>query len=110
MGHERQFVADPAAVGLRVRLKYWRAPEELIVFGICGGSRVFGGGEQRSQRSRSMSWHDFVKREGAVVDSFRQFPLYSLDASTDILKRNGNVPDVTMCEMPPSNWFCMIDR
>jgi len=34
MGQERQFVAEPAAVGFRVRLKYWRAPLEETVVGI----------------------------------------------------------------------------
>jgi hypothetical protein len=34
MGQERQFVTFPAAVGLRVLLKYWREPEELTVVGI----------------------------------------------------------------------------
>lgn len=34
-----------------------------------------GAGEQRSQRMKSISWQDFVSREGAVVDSLRQFPL-----------------------------------
>jgi hypothetical protein len=35
----------------------------------------FGGGEESNHSRRSMSWHDLVRREGAVVDSLRQFPL-----------------------------------
>lgn len=54
-GHERQLVALPAAVGLRVLLKYWRDPEEVTVVGICAGWDELGGGEQRSQRSKSIS-------------------------------------------------------
>lgn len=74
-GHDKQFVALPAALGFRVLLKYCRPPNELTVVGICAGLADPGGGEQRSQRRRSMSWQDFVRREGAVVDSLRQFPL-----------------------------------
>lgn len=79
MGQERQFVAVPAAVGLRILVKYWRAPDEETVVGMCAGWVESGGGEQRSQRRRSMSWQDLVRREGAVVDSFRQLPLRLLD-------------------------------
>ncbi len=75
MGQERQFVAFPAAVGLRVLLKYWSEPVEVTAVGICAGLVEFGGGEQRTQSRRSMSWHDLVSSEGAVVDSLRQFPL-----------------------------------
>lgn len=75
MGQERQFVAVPAAVGLRVLLKNWRAPDEVTVVGMCAVWVEFGGGEQRSQRRRSTSWQDLVRREGAVVDSFLQLPL-----------------------------------
>lgn len=34
-----------------------------------------GGGEERSQRSTSISWQDLVRSEGADVDSLRQLPL-----------------------------------
>jgi hypothetical protein len=75
MGQERQLVASPAAVGLRVLLKYNKDPDEATVVGTWGGSLEPGAGEQRSHRSRSISWQDLVRREGAVVDSLRQFPL-----------------------------------
>jgi hypothetical protein len=68
-------VASPARVGLRDLLKYWRAPVEVIKLGRCGGSVEDGEGEHISQRRRSISWHDLVRREGAEVDSLRQFPL-----------------------------------
>lgn len=55
MGQERQFVAFPAPVGLRDLLKYWREPDELIAVGRWAGAVECGGGEQRSQRRRSMS-------------------------------------------------------
>jgi len=47
----------------------------VTVVGIWAGLVEPGGGEHRSQRRTSMSWQDFVKREGAVVDSRRQLPL-----------------------------------
>jgi len=100
-------VAVPAAVGLRVLLKYWRAPDEVTVFGICAGWAELGGGEQRSQRRRSISWQDLVRREGAVVDSLRQFPLGLL-----VFERRGlvgDMPDVTMGEVPPAYWLCVVD-
>lgn len=75
MGQERQLVASPAAVGLRALLKCSTDPDEVTVLGMCGGSLEPGVGEQRSQRRRSISWHDLVSRDGAVVDSLRQFPL-----------------------------------
>ena len=68
-------MALPAAVGFRVLLKYWRDPDEVTVVGMCAGFEELGGGEQSSQRSKSISWQDFVRRDGAVVDSLRQFPL-----------------------------------
>lgn len=45
--------------------------------GRCGGveAGALEAGVQRSQRRKSMSWQDFVRREGAVVDSLRQLPL-----------------------------------
>ena len=55
MGQERQFVAVPAAVGLRDLLKYWREPVEVIEVGMWAGLEEPGGGEQRSQRRTSMS-------------------------------------------------------
>lgn len=55
IGQERQFVADPAAVGLRVLVKYWSDPVEEMVAGICAGCVEFGGGEQSIQRRRSIS-------------------------------------------------------
>lgn len=55
IGHEKQLVALPAAVGLRVLLKYWRAAEEETVVGMWAGWVEFGGGEERIQRRRSMS-------------------------------------------------------
>lgn len=77
MGQERQFVAVPAATGLRVRVNCCTEPEDVIVSGRWGGAvGSDGGGEQRSQRRRSISWQDFVRRDGAVVDSLRQFPLF----------------------------------
>ena len=81
-GQERQFVALPAAVGLRVLLKYWRAPEEETVVGMWAGCEDFGGGEQSIHKRRSMSWHDLVRRDGADVDSLRQLPLDLLDLPT----------------------------
>ena len=53
-----------------------REPVDVIVEGRCGGvvEGDEGGGVQRSQRRKSMSWQDFVRREGAVVDSLRQLP------------------------------------
>ena len=75
MGQERQFVAPSAAVGFLEGLKKMREPEEVIVEGRCAREVELGAGEQRSQRRKSMSWQDLVRREGAVVDSLRQFPL-----------------------------------
>ena len=49
---------------------------EVIVVGMCAGFEDLGGGEQRSQSSKSISWQDLVRRDGAVVDSLRQFPLH----------------------------------
>ena len=48
-------MAEPAWVGLRCLVKYWREPEEVIVLGKCGGFEDPGGGEQRSQSRMSMS-------------------------------------------------------
>jgi hypothetical protein len=47
------------------------------VEGRCGGvvAGALEAGVQRSQRRKSMSWQDFVRRDGAVVDSLRQLPL-----------------------------------
>jgi hypothetical protein len=55
MGHDRQFVALPAAVGFLVLLKYCRPPAELTVVGIWAGFVDPVGGEQSSQRRRSIS-------------------------------------------------------
>lgn len=65
-------------MGLRVLVKYWREPAELIVLGRCGGWEEIGAGEQRSQRRMSISWHDFASSEGAEVESLRQLPLLSI--------------------------------
>src|SRR6187402_2859556 len=65
MGHDRKYVASPAAVGFRVLLKYCRAPVELICLGMCAGLVEPVAGEHSSQRSRSMSWQYFVRRQGA---------------------------------------------
>lgn len=78
IGQDRQFVASPAAVGLRVLLNSWREPAELTVVGICAGWMDPGGGEHKSHNNTSMSWHDLVSSVGAVVDSFRQFPLLGI--------------------------------
>ena len=45
---------------------------------MCAGPSDVGDGEQSSQRSKSISWQDFVRRDGAVVDSLRQFPLHEV--------------------------------
>ena len=78
MGQDRQFVASPAAVGFRVLLKYCSEPDEVTVVGMCTGLEESAGSEQSSQRSKSISWQDFVRRDGAVLDSLRQFPLYAV--------------------------------
>lgn len=107
MGQARQLVAFPAAVGLRDLLKYWSEPVEVTVVGMCAGLVELGGGEHRSQRRRSMSWQDLVRREGAVVDSFRQFPLEELVVISIYVWRN--IPDVAVCKMPPSYRFGVVD-
>lgn len=78
-------MAVPAALGLRLLVKYWREPEDDTLEGRCGGLVEFGGGEQRSQRRKSISWHDFVRRDGAALVVLRQFPLYII--SNIILSR-----------------------
>lgn len=73
--HERQFVAEPASCGLRLLRKYLRDPVDVMWEGRCGEDAEDGGGEQNIHMRKSMSWQDFVRREGADVDSLRQFPL-----------------------------------
>jgi hypothetical protein len=49
---------------------------DVIKDGKCGFvCSAFGGGEQSIHMRKSMSWQDFVRRDGAVFDSFLQFPL-----------------------------------
>jgi hypothetical protein len=55
IGHARQFVASPAAIGFLARLKLRSEPLEVILLGKCGGSLAPELGEQRSQRRKSMS-------------------------------------------------------
>ena len=76
IGQDKQLVAFSAAVGFRDLLNCCKAPVDETVVGICAGLSEPVGGEQRSQRRTSISWHDFVRSEGAVVDSLRQFPLW----------------------------------
>lgn len=80
-----------------------------------------GGGEQRSQRRRSMSWQDLVSREGAEVRSRRQLPLDIVRfvcvggrRITDgiwnwELEGEGNVPHVAVCKVPPAHGLGVID-
>jgi hypothetical protein len=70
-------VAAPACGGLRALRKKDREPVEDMVEGRCGGvvAGALEAGVQRSQRRKSMSWQDFVRRDGAVMDSLRQLPL-----------------------------------
>jgi hypothetical protein len=108
MGHDRQFVALPAAVGFLVLLKYCRPPAELTVVGMWAGFVDPVGGEQSNQRRRSISWQDFVRRDGAVVDSFRQFPLRFL-ACLYAKGGSDHIPDIAVGKMPPPNRLRMID-
>lgn len=110
MGQDKQLVALPAAVGFRFLLKYRTDPEEDTEVGICGGSLDPAGGEQRSQRRRSISWQDLVSSEGAVVDSLRQFPLKSLVICTSRTGSSNNIPDEAVSKVPPANWFRMLNR
>jgi hypothetical protein len=103
-------VALPASVGFRVLLKYCREPAELIKLGRCAGFDEPSGGEQRSQRRRSISWHDLASNDGAEVASLRQFPL-SLIRDIRIQRiLTANSPNVTVCKVPPPYWFGMVDR
>ena len=74
-GQLRQFVASPAASGFLSFLKNFLDPVEVRKDGRCGSAFVLGGGEHSIHRMKSISWQDFVNSDGAVVDSFRQFPL-----------------------------------
>lgn len=78
MGHERQFVAVPAAESLCVCRYRFKRPKDEILEGRCGWSTVDDGyvGEQSSHRRKSMSCEDLVRSEGALTDSLRQLPLY----------------------------------
>ena len=82
IGHERQLVASLAFGGFRDFLKKERRPVDETKLGRCGGSLDDVEVEQSSQRTRSMSWHDFVSKDGAVVDSFRHLPLRSVSLAT----------------------------
>jgi len=80
----------------------------VTVVGIWAGLVEPGGGEQSSQRSTSISWHDFVRRDGAVVDSRLQLPLLSISVySTRFIP--GCLPNVAVCEVPKTDRFRMID-
>lgn len=52
-------------------------PMELTDEGTCAScdAGVEVGGQHSSHRIKSMSWHDFVRREGAVLEELRQLPL-----------------------------------
>ena len=54
-GHERQFVAEPAAFGLRSRRKLVRLPVELIDLGRCVPTSFPLVDEQSSHIIKSMS-------------------------------------------------------
>ena len=83
-GHDRQLVAIPAKAGFRDLLKYKREPEEDTLEGRWGGLDDDAGGVQSNQRSKSMSWHDLVSRDGPIV-SLRQLPLSSRQSSLALL-------------------------
>ncbi len=73
-GHDRQLVAVPASVGLRLRLKYWSEPVLVTVDGRWGGGQSGteqSAGEHRSHSSTSMSWQLLVSKLGAEVLSRR---------------------------------------
>jgi len=70
-----QFVAEPAAAGFLGFLKNLSDPVEVMVAGRCAVWSPYGAGEHRSHSRKSISWHDLVIKDGAVVDSLRQFPL-----------------------------------
>ena len=91
-GHERQLIAKPAKAGFRDGLKYCKAPVEITREGRCGGFWKLKGCEHSNHRIRSMSWRDFVRSEGAVVDSFRQLPLRHI--SCNMLMYQENSPDI----------------
>lgn len=73
-GQAKQLVAAPALAGFREGLKWTREPAEETVVGRWAVEIAVG--EQRSHRRRSISWQHFVSRDGAVVEAFRQFPLW----------------------------------
>jgi hypothetical protein len=73
--------------------------------GRCGEADVFVG-VQSIHIKKSMSWQDFVRREGAEVDSLRQLPLWS---SVTKLQEGVMLPDVAVTEMPPSNRLTVLD-
>ena len=68
-------MAFPAAVGFRERRNCFSEPVEVTNDGRCGVPEDLGGEEQSIHSSQSMSWHDLVRRDGAVVSSRRQLPL-----------------------------------
>lgn len=113
MGQERQFVASPAAMGLRALRNWERKPDEEIVDGRWGGdvSSAFVG-EQRSQKRISISWQDLVRRLGAVVSSLLQFPLPSISFLYYFFSMKRAVkhsPNIRVAHMPPPNRLSMLD-
>jgi hypothetical protein len=77
-GHDRQFVALPASFGFLARRKNFLEPVEVMWDGRWGGlSADLKGCVHSIHMRKSISWQDFVRSEGAVVDSLRQFPLFS---------------------------------
>ena len=68
MGQERQFVAEPAASGLRALRNRFRFPVEEMNEGTCGVPAELGeAGEQSSHMRKSMSWQDLVSSDGAAI-------------------------------------------
>ena len=102
-------MASPAAGGLWSLSKYCKEPEEIMLVGIWAGPLEFGGGEQRSQRRKSISWQDLVSKEGAVVDCLRQLPL-ELSVVLFLCSSLGDIPHVAVGKVPPSNRFGVLDR
>lgn len=57
----------------------------------------FGAGEHKSQRRTSMSWQDFVRRDGAEKDELRQLPLV-LISSDSFQRTKGLILAERSCE------------
>ena len=68
-------MALPAASGFLDFLNKFKDPKLDIYEGRCGKFKLDLHGEHNSQSIKSISWHDFVNKDGAVVDSLRQLPL-----------------------------------